>query len=268
MKDLNNTPSVIFFDIDGTLVAEDECAVVPESAQKAIRETKKRGNLTFINTGRTAFNISRRIRELGFDGYISGCGTNIEYGGKVISENRLDPVFCRKIAHLMRECRVTPVYEHRDGYFFDGRLPVNDALRNFLDVFVDPDIDISRRVDDEDFVFDKFVVWLDDSSDEEKFRSVAGEYFEIIDRGGRFFENVPLGFSKASGIKIILDKLGIPIANAYAIGDSMNDLSMLQAVPNSIAMGGAVQIYPYVSYITTPVMEDGIANALKHFDLI
>lgn len=268
MKDLSSMPSVIFFDIDGTLVTEDECAIVPDSAQKAIVETRKRGNLTFINTGRTAFNISSRIRNLGFDGYISGCGTYIEYGGKVIFENRLDPKLCREIARLMRECHVTPVYEDREGYFFDGRLPMNDVLRNFLDVFVDPDIDISRRVDDDDFVFDKFVVWLDDNSDEEKFRSVAGEYFEIIDRGGRFFENVPLGFSKASGIKIILDKLGIPIANAYAIGDSMNDLSMLQVVPNSIAMGGAVQIYPYVSYITTPIMEDGIANALKHFNLI
>jgi hydroxymethylpyrimidine pyrophosphatase-like HAD family hydrolase len=48
----------------------------------------------------------------------------------------------------------------------------------------------------------------------------------------------------------------------------MNDLPMLQAVPNSIAMGGAEKIYPYVSYITAPIEEDGIAKALKYFGLI
>ena len=55
---------------------------------------------------------------------------------------------------------------------------------------------------------------------------------------------------------------------AYAIGDSMNDLPMLEAVPHSIAMGGAENIYPYVSYITTPIEQDGIANALRHFQLV
>ena len=48
----------------------------------------------------------------------------------------------------------------------------------------------------------------------------------------------------------------------------MNDLPMLQAVPNSIAMGGSEKLYPYVSYITSPIEEDGIYNALEHFKLI
>lgn len=264
----DDMPSVIFFDIDGTLVTEDERKIIPDSAREAISETRRRGNLTFINTGRTAFNISSRIKKLGFDGYICGCGTYVEYGGQVISDNRLDRKFCREIADLMRECRVTPVYEDRDGYFFDDKLPMNDVLRNFLEVFVEPEIDITGRVEDEAFIFDKFVVWLDDGSDEEKFRFNVGKYFDIIDRGGRFFENVPLGFSKATGIRLVLDRLGISLENAYVIGDSMNDLPMLRAVPNSIAMGGAKQVYPYVSYITTPIEEDGIANALKHFGLI
>lgn len=268
ISEKNNKPSVIFFDIDGTLVTEDKRAIIPDSARKAIAETRRRGNLTFINTGRTAFNVSSRVRELGFDGYICGCGTYIEYEGQIISDNRLEQGFCRKIAEIMRECFVTPVYEDRNKYFFDDKLPMNDALKNFLDVFVDPGIDITGRVEDNDFIFDKFVVWLDENSDEEKFRSEAGKYFDIIDRGGNFFENVPLGFSKSTGIRLILDKLGIPIENAYAIGDSMNDISMFRTVPNSIAMGGAEQIYPYVSYVTTSIENDGIANALKHFNLI
>ena len=48
----------------------------------------------------------------------------------------------------------------------------------------------------------------------------------------------------------------------------MNDLPMLTAVPNSIAMGGAEKIYPYVSFITKPIEEDGIEFALNHFGII
>ena len=260
--------SIIFFDIDGTIATEDERAIIPISTRNAIAQTRKNGNLTFINSGRTAFNISPKIKELGFDGYICGCGTYIEYEGKILFSRTIEQSECRNIATLMRKCRVTPVYEHTNGYFFDDKAPNCEGFDSFMEVFVDNGIDISGRVEDEDFGFDKFVIWTNPNSDMELYRREIGKSFSIIDRGGGFYENVPLGYSKATGIEFILSKLGISIEKAYAIGDSMNDLPMLEAVPNSIAMGGAERIYPYVSYITTPIEEDGIANALKHFGLI
>ena len=38
----------LFFDVDGTLFSET-LRIVPESAKKAIIETRKKGNLVFIN---------------------------------------------------------------------------------------------------------------------------------------------------------------------------------------------------------------------------
>lgn len=260
--------SIIFFDIDGTIATEDERSFIPQSTRDAIRMTREKGNLTFINSGRTAFNISPRIKELGFDGYVCGCGTYIEYNGEVLFSRTVEKDECKRVADILRKCRVTPVYEHSDGYFFDDKAEMTDGLREFMEVFVHTGIDISGRVESENFGFDKFVIWQNEHSDMEMFRREIGKNYSIIDRGGGFYENVPLGYSKATGIKMILEKLNIPIKNAYAIGDSMNDMPMLEAVPNSIAMGGAEKIYPYVSYITTPIEENGIANALKHFDLI
>ncbi len=260
--------SIVFFDIDGTIATEDERAFIPQSTRDAIKRTRELGNLTFINSGRTAFNISPRIKELGFDGYICGCGTYIEYNNELMFRNIIEKDECLRIAQLMRKCNVTPVYEHTDGYFFDDKAPMTDGLRYFMEVFVDSGIDVSRRVEDDEFIFDKFVIWTNENSDMELFNREIGKNYTIIDRGNGFYENVPLGYSKATGIAKILDILGIPLENAYAIGDSMNDLSMLKAVPNSIAMGGAEVLYPYVSYITTPIENDGIYNALKHFDLI
>ena len=260
--------SVIFFDIDGTISTEDGRFYIPQSTREAIALTCAKGNFTFINSGRTAFNINPEIRKLGFDGYLCGCGTYIEYNNEILLHYTPEKSFCREIASLMRKCRVTPVYEYSDGYFFDDNAVSSPMLEDFMVNFVDEGIDVSKRVDDKDFIFDKFVVWINSKSDTELFHREVSKYFSVIDRGNGFYENVPLGYTKATAIDIILKKLNIPLSDAYAIGDSMNDLPMLQAVPNSIAMGGAEKLYPYVSYITSPIEEDGIYKALEYFGLI
>lgn len=260
--------NIIFFDIDGTLITEDARHLIPDSTRRAIKLARENGCLTFINTGRTEFNVRPQVRELGFDGLICGCGTYIEFRGEVLLYNRLTQEHCRRIAALLRDCGVTPVYEHKDGYFFD-RLAVRNAdLEDFLVSFVEDGIPVDRDITDSDFIFDKFVIWENPNADMERFHREIGKEYESIDRGSGFWENVPHGFSKATAMDFILDKLGISRDNAYAIGDSTNDLPMLQAVTHSIAMGGAEVIYPYVSYITTPIEEDGIYNALAHFGLI
>lgn len=260
--------AVIFFDIDGTLITEDSRRYIPPSAREAIGKARENGCFTFINTGRTEFNVSPQIRELGFDGLICGCGTYIEHKGEVLLYNKLTQEHCRRVAETLRSCGVTPVYEHKDGYFFDDKAVKNADLESFLVSFVEEGIPVDRQVSDPDFIFDKFVIWTNENADMERFHREISKEYQIIDRGNGFYENVPLGFSKATAVELILKKLGISPENAYAIGDSSNDLPILLAVPNSIAMGGAEAIYPYVSYITTPIEEDGIYNALAHFGLI
>ena len=44
---------------------------------------------------------------------------------------------------------------------------------------------------------------------------------------------------------------------------------MLQYVKNSIAMGNSnPQLFEYVNYITTDLLNDGIYSALAHYNLI
>lgn len=259
---------IIFFDVDGTLITEDERSLIPDSTRHAIAQARSNGHLTFINTGRTAFNLSSEVKKLGFDGYICGCGTYIEYNGEVLFYNRLDQAYCRKIAEILRKSGVVPVYEHRDCLFFDSMAADTPDLRNFKECFLDEGVRTDYDVSDDNFSFDKFVFWRTADDAFEDLIKQIGEDFMVIDRGGGFYENVPKGFTKATAIDMLLKKLGIPIENAYAIGDSMNDLPMLTAVPNSIAMGGAEKLYPYVSFVTKPIEENGIEYALEHFGII
>ena len=63
--------------------------------------------------------------------------------------------------------------------------------------------------------------------------------------------------------------LGVSREDTYGIGDSINDLEMLQCVGHGIAMGNATQVAKDAAeYVTTDIHEDGIMNALKHYGLI
>ena len=64
----------LFFDVDGTLLSEITHQV-PESAKRALSETRKMGNLVFINSGR-GYGFLRDIeRQVEHDGCLCGCGT-------------------------------------------------------------------------------------------------------------------------------------------------------------------------------------------------
>ena len=92
---------------------------------------------------------------------------------------------------------------------------------------------------------------------------------DLIDRQNGFFEVVPKGFSKASGIAYILEHMNIPMENAYVFGDSNNDLPMFQYVKHAVAMGVHSNVLePYAEFVTKTVEEDGIAFAMKHYGLI
>lgn len=258
----------IFFDIDGTIVTEDERSMIPESTKRAIKQARANGHLAFINTGRTVFNMNNELKNIGFDGYLCGCGTYIEFNGEVMLHNKLDKQLCRSLAEIIRKYNAYPVYERSDSVFFDKEAMNHLGVQYIKDIFLKDVENKERNTDDDDFSFDKFVIWTDEKTVTEPLFKEISKNFSIIDRGGGFYENVPLGFSKATAIEMILNKTGITPENAYAVGDSMNDLPMLKAVPNSIAMGGAEKIYPYVSFITKPIDEDGIEFALSYFGII
>lgn len=101
-------------------------------------------------------------------------------------------------------------------------------------------------------------------------RKVTDKYFQCIDRGNNFLEFVPHGYSKATGIKYLVEHFGLDFDDAYAFGDSSNDLPMLRYVKNSVAMGNSdpASLKDEVAYVTDNASRDGIAKALKRFGFI
>lgn len=265
---------IAFFDIDGTLTSEIDGSI-PESAINAIRLARKNGNLMFLNTGRCMQNVEERFRNVGFDGYVCGCGTNIYCS----SNNELDEILYIEQSHSIvetilnhsRNFALDLLFESKKEVRFDLKRPLltSGAIRQY-NAFVRRNYDMSHNPEDCDFTCDKFVVWFCNISDLDDFRKVSDLFFDCIDRGGNFREFVPHNYSKASGIQKVIEYYKLPRQNTYAFGDSNNDLSMLSYVQNSVAMGNSYppSLFRKVSYVTTNASNHGIENALKHFNFI
>lgn len=259
---------ILFFDIDGTLITKDTFQV-PESTKVALDCAKEKGHLLYVNTGRPISIVNKTIKNLGFHGYVCGCGTYIQSQGEVLLSHSIEATECRRIIELLRSCRIDAVLEGHKDLYFDLHDGLTAKMRQMKEFFTSHGVGIRHNWDHEGLTFDKFYCIQCEDSDWERFVAEMESGYDIIDRGEQSAEIIPRGHSKATGIEFLLRHHGLSLEDCFAFGDSSNDLPMLSYVPNSIAMGESDQIvYDVASFITKDIEEDGIAHAMGHFGII
>ncbi len=261
---------IAFFDIDGTLTSEIDGSI-PASAVEGIHRAREKGHLMVINTGRCFQNVEVRFREIGFDGYVCGCGLNIYCGGQELLYVPMPRLVKEEVLAQARLTGVEILFESRMGVAYDLTRPLQSAgaIRQY-DCFVEMGYDLSIAPEDPDFVADKFVLWFHEPEQLETFRKVSDRYFTCIDRGGCFREFVPHGYSKATGLQFVLDYYGLFLEDAYGFGDSNNDLTMLQYLKNSVVMGNAdsKELLACATFVTKPASRDGLYHALEQLGFL
>lgn len=273
---------VLFFDIDGTLV--DMQGMIPESTREALRLAKANGHLCFLCTGRTASMIPPQVMELGWDGVVAGAGTYVEYRGQVLLYRELT---LEEVARSMKW-----LVEGHFGFLYEGRYEVHVMP---WEHYPDPELyqNHVKRIGAPYEVIDvEHPEWIHTSKFTVTVHAEAWEYCQrMIPALSDFLhpvihqapavagssaslseglvEFVPVGCDKGSGIQVVLDKLGIPLSDAYGFGDSNNDLEMLELLEHAICMGnGSARAMEASEYVTTDINKDGIWNAMKHYGLI
>lgn len=117
---MENNRKLLFFDIDKTLLTPYPWTV-PDSAKQALKEARYNGHLLFINSGRTYTMIPEIIKEMGFDGYVCGCGSQIYMNEELLFSSSIPNPLCRKTTELLRECRIPAFFERPDKILYDSR---------------------------------------------------------------------------------------------------------------------------------------------------
>lgn len=82
----------------------------------------------------------------------------------------------------------------------------------------------------------------------------------------QFLEEVALKLaSKGQALKRLAKQLNIPLEETAAVGDSLNDKSMLEAAGKGVAMGNAREdIKSIADAVTLTNDEHGVAHMMKH----
>ena len=258
---------LIFFDIDGTLW--DDNMQIPESTKLAFKRLRKKGHRLFICSGRARSNIhDEELLGLGFDGLIASCGNHIEMDGKIVYENILSDELTKQVVELTNECYLPVVLEGPDYHWIDVYGFDEDPFVEYL--FKDMGkAAIPLHGYTPDMRINKFSADVLERTDYERVKKELGEAFDFIEHEANVIEAVPKGTSKATGIKWLCDYLGVSVEDTYAVGDSVNDLDMLNFVGHSIAMGNGTNVAKDAAeFVTKDIHEDGILYAMEHYGLI
>lgn len=265
--DQNSGRKALFFDIDGTILSEIN-KTIPGSAKAAIGEAVRQGHLVFINTGRTLCTIPAEVLEMEFNGFLCGCGTDIVYNGEHLFCRDVPEEEGRPFLELVGRCNMDVVLEGRDSIYFRDRHSRFPAVTEIYGACAEK-IDVHVGWDNVYPAFSKLIAFGDEDSRDEEFCRESARWFDVVCRGGQFYELVPKGHSKAKLIDYVLERFAVGRENAWVFGDSSNDLSMFEAVPNAVAMGKHDQVLePYASYIAGTVEEDGLYRAMVELKLI
>ncbi len=230
---------LILSDIDGTIMPWGT-TVVPQRIHEAFRFAREQGCAVGLSTGRS-FGWAATLFEGDEPCYATSVATNgleVYHDGRLVVEKRIPAELCSRMAELVRGI------DHAGLVWFDGTqpmlaegtkedllvafprygkicqpgaLPGHDILK--INAFVGGDLAATRELKAR---LDEAVPELD---------------FDVPQAG--FTNTMPKGWNKGAAVLYLRDYLGVDEGDVFVFGDAENDLSMLSAVKNSVAVSGA-----------------------------
>ncbi|WP_163536214.1 Cof-type HAD-IIB family hydrolase [Gracilibacillus sp. YIM 98692] len=255
--------SVIFFDIDGTLLNHDK--KLPPTTKEAVFKLKAQGHIVAIATGRAPFMFEDLRKELEIDTFVSYNGQYVVLNGEVIFTNPLNMGSLEKLTE-------TAVHQDHPVVFMDhedmkANVPEHAHITESIASLKikqfpthDPDYYKGREL---------YQSLLFCTEGEEIQYKQDFEDFDFVRWHPLSVDILPKGGSKAIGIEKIAQELGIPEEHRYAFGDGLNDIEMLSTVQNSVAMGNArEEVKKVARYTTNSVENDGIKKGLLTVGLL
>lgn len=261
---------LLAIDLDGTLLNDDKQISGEDAA--AIRKARKSGLKVVIATGRPTSGTRKALEAIGYDHgdfIISNNGATIvdlpDLGNRrtlsisVQDHRRIDD-FCRKnnVRH----------------YSFDATYCLSDSLHEFtewernaneIDVKI---VDFSKM--DENHRLLKVMAFGEPDEIDRAEAAVTSDLrrrYAVIRSADILLEFLHPQATKGNAVKTIAGWLGIKRSQVICIGDSGNDIDMINYAGLGIAMGNArPDVIAAADDITASNQEAGIARALeKHY---
>lgn len=259
----------VFFDYDGTLVDQTEKIFIPTvKTIEAVKRLKANGYMVGIATGRSRCYIPHM--DIDFNCCISTNGTCVQIDKKEIFKINFNNEYIKSAIEYFNKNGFVYVVEEQEKCFTSSfQDPLFKTMIDHFKINTDKFELFDGNVDG--LEINKLMLMYKTKEDCMDFINKFGDKFDVTSHKSFYSSDVNLkGITKADGINAVIKYMNLCRENTYAFGDGENDYEMLEAVGTGIAMGVHAEKLNKLNnlYITDTVKEDGIFNALKHFDLI
>ena len=256
----------LFFDIDGTLLSFNTHQI-PSSTVLALTQAKANGSRVYIATGRPPVIINNldSISHL-IDGFITTNGALCFVGDELVCCNPIpkeDVMTCVNDAKEKGYSII--VVGRKDVAVLD---PTGAVERIFHQMLAIKDLSKAAPLEE---VLQQDVLQLTPFFSAEYEKEIMARMPNCV--SGRwhpeFTDITANGADKGKGIQAMARHQGFDPKHTIAFGDGGNDTSMILQAGIGIAMGNAIEeLKQQADYVTTSVDEDGIYNALQHFNVV
>lgn len=264
---------IIFIDVDGTLVKEDQS--LPLKNIEAVQRARANGHKVFLSTGRSKAEIFENILAIGFDGYICAGGGYAEVDSKTLFHKKVSTDDVKHLVDYFNANEVDFYLESNGGLFASEHClahimkvagvtrkedhPFANALIEHADLYRD---DINK------------VCFMQSKLPFQRIQEEFKDRFQVLHCTIPIFgkdsgELAVPGVNKHLAIEKVLAYLHMDQQQTIAIGDGMNDKEMLEFCKVGIAMGNAHEgLKKIADDITDDIEDDGFYKAFEKYQLI
>lgn len=258
---------LVAIDLDGTLYNSDS-KVSPEN-REAITKCLKKGIKVIITTGKTIYSVSNIIDQLNLvdPQIVSGGAAIIDSNKNILFKLNIPLDLGNEVVLLCRKHKQGLALSAEDGLlYYEKDHPGIDFIAETGDKTV--------KVDDliKDNITSKALVFTVPIEAKDEFNQIMEKEFGHklkLRRGGPVFLNVVnKNAGKAFALNKILEQFGLKSSQVAAIGDSENDLGMLNLAGLAIAMGNAPEAVKVAAdTVVSNNDQNGVAEALYKYVL-
>lgn len=251
------------FDVDGTLTDMKTWKVIP-SAAEAISQLQKKGYAVAIGSGRAAYAMPS-VTEAGIkpDYFISA-------NGHVVCDRDLNTLWSLRLNRELYDEINDFCTENNLGFFwkFESGCYMHVDHPNMEKIYGGCEKCYYHDNPDETELPNAGAL-VSDEEGRRIFTERFGGRVEIVDGGLLLYDVNQLNVSKVTGLRVLMEILGITRQEVMVFGDSENDLEMLREAGMAVVMASGMECaLKEADYITDAPENDGIINALRHFEIL
>lgn len=264
---------LIVSDFDGTLLTSNH-QILPE-VRKAIQEYVDCGGIFAVCTGRMLRSILPQVRALNLKGIV------VAYQGTVIADIETGTLIKKggipyqdaaAICRTMEEMGCTfNVYSDESLYTnipkSNRSLQLYENITGVKAQFIEKKL--STFVEQQKLFCQKItslVLPKDRESQFQAIRESLADEFDVTCSADCLIEVSPMSDNKGEALKYLANYYGVPVRETVAIGDNLNDLSMIKASGLGVAVGNAVEeLKLSADHVTVSNDEGAVAIIINKF---